>query len=83
MKFPKHDCGLYLEHNKYKDYYEPIDKAVESESGDWISYEEQQKATETGEIWTLQWYPDTPIGFCRMAASSLNALLEAANNSAV
>ena len=78
--FPPHKCGLYLEHNVYRDYYDSIDKAVadEDETGDWTSPEERSLALSSGDIWTLQWYPDTPVGFNRVAASSLKAVLDAA-----
>lgn len=42
-----------------------------------MSEEEKQKALDTGEIWTLQWYPETPVGFICVAASSLTVLLKA------
>jgi hypothetical protein len=41
---------------------------------DWISEEEKQKAIKTNSMWTLHWYPDTPIGFYCIAASSLSAI---------
>ena len=74
-KLPTHKCGLYLEHNQYKDYYDSIEEGVASLDS-WVSEEERQKALATGEIWVLQWYPDTPVGFNRLAASSLEAVVE-------
>ena len=72
-----HKCGLYLEHNRHKDIYEDIAIAVsEIEDDTWVSLKEKQKALDTGELWTLQWYPDTPVGFCMIAAASLEKLLE-------
>lgn len=82
MRLPDHKCGLYLEHNVHRDYYLSIEKAVEEideENEPWVSPKEREKALATGEIWTLQWYPETPIGFHRLAASTLEALLERAN----
>lgn len=83
MRLPEHKCGLYLEHNVHRDYYETIEKAVLDEDqncgNSWVSPEEREKALLTGELWTLQWYPETPIGFHRLAASTLDTLLEAAN----
>ena len=75
--FPPHKCGAYLTHNAYKDLYETIENAVsEVEDDMWVSPEEKQKALDTGEIWEMQWYPDTPVGFCKIVASTLEALLE-------
>ena len=77
LKLPEHACGLYLEHNRHKDTYESIDVAVsEIDEDAWVSLEEKQKALDTGELWTLQWYPNTPVGFYRIAAASLEKLLE-------
>lgn len=82
---PAHKCGLYLEHNSHRDMYESVEQWEENmlsfdgvEPGserDWISAEERQKAIETDSVWTLQWYPNTPVAFCRLWASSLEALL--------
>lgn len=49
----------------------------EFESVDWVSEEEHQKAIEQDSVWCLQWYPETPVGFYRIGASSLEALLPA------
>jgi hypothetical protein len=81
VKLPKHNCGLYLAHNAYRDIYQSIAQAVENleDCYTW-SAEEKKNALETEELWTLQWYPDTPVGFYAVAASSLEKLLEAAHN---
>lgn len=45
---------------------------------DWVSDDEKAKAIATNSAWTIQWYPHTQVGFHRMSASSLSALLKAA-----
>lgn len=42
---------------------------------DWVSDEERERAIAQNSVWTLQWYPNTPIGFNCIGASSLSALL--------
>jgi hypothetical protein len=42
----------------------------------WVSPEERVRAIENNSMWTLQWYPQTPVGFHKSAASSLGALLD-------
>jgi hypothetical protein len=79
QSLPDHKCGLYITHNEYKDCYEYIADAVCDLDGDWASSDEKLKALDTGQIWTIQWYPDTPVGFHRVAASTLSAAIEAAN----
>lgn len=46
------------------------------EDGCFISPEEREKAIETNRWWSIQWYPNTPVGFCRQSASSLVTLLQ-------
>jgi hypothetical protein len=43
--------------------------------GDWVSPEEREQALANNSVWSAQWYPDTPVGFCQLYASSLPALL--------
>lgn len=74
---PPHKCGLYLEHNAHRDVYESVEDAVEELGASWVSPGERNRALQTGEIWTLQWYPETPVGFNLIAASSLEALRKA------
>jgi hypothetical protein len=76
---PPHECELILTHNTHKSYYQPIaDYVADERNGamDWVSPEEQARAIATDNIWELQWYPHTPIGFNRIAASSLSAIRE-------
>lgn len=79
MKLPKHKCGLYLEHNAYKDYYDTIERAHEDLDRDkltlWANDESRKRSLETKEVWTLHWYPNTPIGFYKIAAPTLEELL--------
>lgn len=69
---PKHKCGLYLSHNEHRDVYETVEQFYEVE--DFISQDEWHKAVAEDSVWVLQWYPETPIGFCRIAASTLDAI---------
>lgn len=80
---PQHKCGLFLTHNEHRDYYEKaadyIREGCERQSPTtWKDEEAKQRAIETDEIWELQWYPRTPIGFFHVAAPTLHELLELA-----
>jgi len=80
MPFPKHDIALYLTHNKHKSVYQTAEEwEHEQYETHWISDEERTKALATNELWSIQWYPDTPIGFCCLWASTLEALVTAYN----
>ncbi|URC15578.1 hypothetical protein DB2_76 [Octadecabacter Antarctic DB virus 2] len=37
---------------------------------DWASEDERLKAIAENSVWTIQWYPNTPVGFCIVGASS-------------
>lgn len=80
MKFPEHKASLTLAHNEHLDYYTTVKEEIEDRpdwyrDDDWVSLEEKQKAIDTNEVWTLQWYPDTPVGFHKLHASTLEALM--------
>lgn len=45
------------------------------EGAEWVSDAEKDMAIALNSVWTIQWYPSTPVGFCLLAASSLEALL--------
>lgn len=80
LDFPRHDCGLHLTHNQHKDYYETVEKYFESpwmEDRD-VSVEEKQRMIDTNEIWELQWYPDTPVGFYKVIGATLEEVLKKA-----
>lgn len=79
MKLPPHKCGLFLTHNEHRDYYEPVTKWIAEHEYDWPSDEAKARALATDEVWVLQWYPETPIGFNLVAAPTLEELLAFAN----
>ena len=39
----------------------------------WASEEEYMKAIKENSVWTIQWYPRTPVGSCTVGASTLEA----------
>ncbi|MGI9451959.1 MAG: hypothetical protein ACR2QH_15155 [Geminicoccaceae bacterium] len=82
--FPR-NVSLSIEHNSHANNYQTakewLDDLEDSLDwrADWVSEEERTKALQTGEIWELQWYPDTPVGFYHLLASSFEALMATAN----
>ena len=78
--FPKHDCGLYLNHNAHKDVYESAEQWIAD--NDWCDWKDEDaiaRAIASDSIWTLQWYPTSPIGFCAVAAPTLKEVMAIAN----
>lgn len=74
---PKHKCGLYIEHNAHRDIYQTLQQFIdENEHYDWSDEQEKLLALIRNEIWTIQWYPETPIGFHALAFGSLESMLK-------
>lgn len=86
IDFPAHKASLHLTHNDHLANYRTVAEAIEEEDYGythdcWINAEQKQKAIEINECWHLQWYPDTPVGFCSQSAADLDALLKAVKES--
>lgn len=76
--------SLTLTHNAHKSVYCTVAQCIKDERpgyelDDWVSEEQMQKAIETDECWTLQWYPDTPVGSILLSAADLDVLMQQAN----
>jgi len=81
MKFPAHKAALTLQHNDHKNDYTSAEQWI-VDLNDWCTWESdeaKQRAIDTDSIWTLQWYPETPVGFCCVAAPTLEEVLRLAN----
>lgn len=71
--FPAHKAGMTLDHNDHHSSYMSAADRIK-DLGDWCDWESEeakQRAIDTDSIWTLQWYPQTPIGFLAVAAPTL------------
>ncbi len=79
MNFPFHKCGLFLSHNEHRDYYQKAEDWIKETDYHWKDEESKMRAISNDEVWTLHWYPDTPIGSYSVAAPTLEELLEFAN----
>lgn len=77
MELPEHKAGLTLTHNDHKSVYETVEEFIAGEFYDdaFESAEARQRAIDTDQLWTLQWYPNTPVGFINVAAPTLEELL--------
>lgn len=83
MKLPRHKASLTLLHNDHKDFYSTVKQYIDSEhpaldKDYFVSEEDIQKCIDTDELWSLQWYPDTPIGFYKVCGSTLEIVLKRA-----
>lgn len=77
IKLPK--CiNLHIEFNAHAALYQTLEEWIEiNDITEWVSTYEHQEALKNGTVWTCQWYPETPIGFHLLAASSFEALMKA------
>jgi hypothetical protein len=60
--------------------YETVEQYFNSSdryhSDEWIDEADYTQACLTNELWSLQWYPDTPIGSYKIYASTFDKLIE-------
>ena len=82
MKLPAHKAALYLRHNEHLGVYKTVQDRLDEgyiDDDHWVSPEQREKAIATNELWELQWYPSTPVGFCLLRGADLDVVLAAAN----
>jgi hypothetical protein len=84
MNLPEHKASLSITHNQHKDYYQTVDEYINNELDPYEHYdfenkEQREKCVRTNEIWEMQWYPNTPVGFNSIAAPTLEELLDYAS----
>lgn len=78
---PRHAASLTITHNDHKDGYrtaaqqfaewEEAGHTPNMRDGDW-----KERMIEADEIWEVQWYANSPVGFCNVAAPSLEEAVE-------
>jgi hypothetical protein len=74
---PAHKCSLHLTHNEHLSYYSTVEEEDRNGHWNWVSEAQRQLAIQRNEMWQIQWYPETPVGFHSLCAAELGALLEA------
>lgn len=67
LTFNDHACN-------YCDVKQAVDDGLIDDDS-WATPEDREMAIATNRVWTLQWYPDTPVGFYRLHAATLDSLL--------
>ena len=80
MNLPKH-INLTIEHNPHKAVYQTVEQWIVVEGHDdpdKVRPDDRAAMLATGEVWVIQWYQDTPIGFHLVCAATLPRALERA-----
>lgn len=70
-------CGVYLSVNEYRDYYDTIEKAIKEEELE-IEPELAERMIKENMFISLQFYPNTPIGFYKVFGTSLEEVVNKA-----
>lgn len=74
---PEHKCSLTITHNPHKDFYETVaDYCRRFGANCWADEFSMVRAIDSDELWEIQWYPDTPNGFFKVMAPTLEEALE-------
>lgn len=75
MNFPRH-ISCSIEHNEHAALYMTVAEyeANHPDLFDWVSDEDRVAALAANELWAFQWYPETPVGFCMVAAATAESL---------
>lgn len=73
---PNH-TSISLTWNEDHSYmYQAADGNYEYDSTEWVSQDEYLKAMTENSVWCLRWYPNTPIVFHCIKASSIQAIID-------
>lgn len=78
MDFPKH-INMHIEHQPHASCFQTVEEWLKENKLSGYSDttpEDEHKMIESDSIWTIQWYPDTPVGFYSVAAASLERCVE-------
>ena len=73
-----HHINLTIEHQPHACYYESVDRWLADDDRVSTLPGDEAEIRRTGELWVIQWYPQTPVGFNAVAAATLERALELA-----
>ena len=79
MNFLKHH-QLFITHNGHHTNYESVKDYLDCNDRIEITPEDREECIRLNEIWELQWYPETPIGFYCVGAPTLENCVQLANS---
>jgi len=77
---PAHEASAHITHNQHKNYYYTIAEYEQNNEdwfkNAWVSEESRAYAIANNELWEMQWYPHTPIGFNNLCAGRWSDIVE-------
>ncbi len=87
---PKH-VTLHIAHDPHKGVYESVQQYFRSkdecahgptdgfDESEWISRDDFKEAVAHDSLWEIQWYPNSPVGFCTAYGSTFENAMMCAN----
>lgn len=73
------ECGVYLESNRHRDYYDSIETAI-AELKDNVDQETKDRMLKANTIISLQFYPSTPVGFYVVYGTTVDEVITKAKS---
>jgi len=76
---------MHITHNDHTTSYQTVAESLAEgfewgpKPDDFESPEHMQRCIDTNELWEIQWYPDTPVGFCKVYGPTFEETLAFAN----
>jgi hypothetical protein len=73
-------AGVYFEANKYKDYYDTIETAISEINSQYKEIEDElvERMIKENQLLSLQFYPDTPVGFYKVYGTTFEEVVKKA-----
>lgn len=69
---PPHKGSCTISHNDHLNNYATVEQEEEFHAewfkGSWVSGESREFAIKNNQLWSIQWYPETPVGFSNLCA---------------
>lgn len=68
---------LIIQSNPHHANYESVESFIEwrkIDDEDFISLDEKKKCLDENKLWLIQWYPNSPIGFEILCASTFESI---------
>lgn len=77
IAFNEQHAANYATAQRWHDEWGMYGGGADHDHVTWVSEEERVAALACNSVWTCHWYPNTPVGFNCIGASSLPALISA------
>lgn len=70
--------NMSIEHQPHAPSYTSVEKYLSEDWSPDITDEDKAECIRTGQLWVIQWYPNTPVGFNCVGAPTLERAIQIA-----